>query len=65
VAPRPDAPPAQAVPLLDLSRQWPEFRDEALAAILRVCDSQRFILGEEVDAFEREIAALREAAPAS
>lgn len=53
---RPDAPPAPAVPLLDLSRQWPEFRAEALAAIIGVCDSQRFILGEEVDAFEREIA---------
>jgi dTDP-4-amino-4,6-dideoxygalactose transaminase len=58
VTPRPDAPPAQAVPLLDLSRQWPEFRDEALAAIIRVCDSQQFILGDEVDAFERESAAL-------
>ena len=58
MAPRPDAPPAQAVPLLDLSRQWPEFRDEALSAIIRVCDSQRFILGDEVDAFEREIAAM-------
>jgi dTDP-4-amino-4,6-dideoxygalactose transaminase len=58
VASRLDTPPAQAVPLLDLSRQWSEFRDEALAAIIRVCDSQRFILGDEVDAFEREIAAL-------
>jgi dTDP-4-amino-4,6-dideoxygalactose transaminase len=46
------------VPLLDLSRQWAQFRDEALAAITRVCDSQRFILGEEVEAFEREMAAM-------
>ena len=56
--PRSDALNAQAVPLLDLSQQWVQFRDEALAAITRVCDSQRFILGEEVDAFEREMAAL-------
>ena len=53
---RPDALPAQAVPLLDLSQQWTQFRDAALAAITRVCDSQRFILGEEVEAFERETA---------
>src|SRR5690242_8962 len=29
-----------------------------LAAITRVCDSQRFIMGPEIDAFEREIAQL-------
>jgi dTDP-4-amino-4,6-dideoxygalactose transaminase len=45
------------VPLLDLTAQWAAIREEALAAITRVCDSQRFVLGEEVDAFEREIAA--------
>jgi dTDP-4-amino-4,6-dideoxygalactose transaminase len=44
------------VPLLDLAAQWATIRDEALAAIVRVCDSQRFILGAEVEAFEREIA---------
>jgi dTDP-4-amino-4,6-dideoxygalactose transaminase len=31
-------------------------REEILAAIARVADSQRFILGAEVEAFEREIA---------
>jgi dTDP-4-amino-4,6-dideoxygalactose transaminase len=46
------------VPLLDLSAQWLEFRDEALAAITRVCDSQRFILGPEVEGLERELAAM-------
>ena len=54
------APPATteiAVPLLDLAAQYRPLRDEILAAITRVCDSQRFILGAEVDAFEREIAA--------
>jgi len=45
------------VPLLDLTAQWAAIRDETLAAITRVCDSQRFVLGEEVEAFEREMAA--------
>ncbi len=47
-----------AVPLLDLQRQYAGLRDEILAAIGRVCDSQHFILGPEVEAIEREIAAL-------
>jgi dTDP-4-amino-4,6-dideoxygalactose transaminase len=45
------------VPLLDLTAQWAAIRDETLAAITRVCDSQRFVMGEEVEAFEREMAA--------
>jgi len=53
----PVKPAAQEVPLLDLGAQWTAIRDEALAAITRVCDSQRFILGAEVEAFEHEIAA--------
>ena len=44
------------VPLLDLSAQYAPLRREILAAITRVCDSQRFILGPEVDAFEQEVA---------
>jgi len=47
-----------AVPLLDLSAQYAPIRDEILAAITRVCDSQRFILGPEVDAMESEFASL-------
>jgi dTDP-4-amino-4,6-dideoxygalactose transaminase len=46
-----------AVPLLDLHAQNGPLRDAILAAIARVADSQRFIGGPEVDAFEREIAA--------
>jgi dTDP-4-amino-4,6-dideoxygalactose transaminase len=46
-----------AVPLLDLTAQYQPIRDEVLAAITRVCDSQRFIMGPEVDALERELAA--------
>jgi len=38
--------------------QYASIRDEVLAAVARVCDSQRYILGEEVVAFEREFAAL-------
>ena len=45
------------VPLLDLTAQWAAIREETLAAITRVCDSQRFVMGEEVEAFEREMAA--------
>src|SRR5262245_49684159 len=46
-----------AVPLLDLHAQNAPLRDEILAAVARVVDSQRFIGGPEVEAFEREIAA--------
>jgi dTDP-4-amino-4,6-dideoxygalactose transaminase len=45
------------VPLLDLEAQYRPLRDEILAAITRVCDSQRFIMGPEVEALERELAA--------
>jgi len=45
------------VPLLDLRAQHALIRDEVLAAAQRVIDSQQFILGEDVKAFEREIAA--------
>jgi dTDP-4-amino-4,6-dideoxygalactose transaminase len=48
----------ESVPLLDLRRQYDAIRDDVLAAIARVCDSQHFILGPEVEALEREIAAL-------
>ena len=44
------------VPLLDLQAQYRPLRDELLAAVTRVCDSQRCILGEEVVALERELA---------
>ena len=47
---------------MDLRRQYDGLRAEVLAAIARVCDSQSFILGPEVEALEREIAALTGAA---
>ncbi len=51
-----------SVPLLDLRRQYDGIREEVLAAIARVCDSQSFILGPEVEALESEIADLTGAA---
>lgn len=45
------------VPLLDLTRQYQTLRDDMRAVLDAVCDSQRFILGPEVEAFERESAA--------
>jgi dTDP-4-amino-4,6-dideoxygalactose transaminase len=46
------------VPLLDLHAQYAPLRDEILAAVVRVCDSQRYIMGPEITAFEEEIAPL-------
>jgi dTDP-4-amino-4,6-dideoxygalactose transaminase len=45
-----------SVPLLDLEAQYRPIRDEVLAAVIRVCDSQRFIQGPEVEALEHELA---------
>jgi dTDP-4-amino-4,6-dideoxygalactose transaminase len=52
------------IPLLDLQRQYQQIREEVLAAVERVCSSQHFILGAEVEAFEREIAAFTGASAA-
>jgi dTDP-4-amino-4,6-dideoxygalactose transaminase len=50
--------PERQVPLLDLVAQYRPLRDDILAAITRVCDSQRFINGPEVEGLERELAAM-------
>jgi len=42
------------VPFLDLTRQYKEIQEEILFAIQRVFEKGRFILGEEVSAFEEE-----------
>jgi dTDP-4-amino-4,6-dideoxygalactose transaminase len=47
-----------------LRRQYESLREDVLSAIARVCDSQQFILGPEVEALEREIATLTGAADA-
>ena len=44
------------VPLLDLKAQHAHIRGEVLEAAIALIDSQKFILGDEVKAFEREIA---------
>ena len=44
------------VPLLDLKPQYRALKPELDAALLRVSESQYFILGPEVEALEAEIA---------
>ncbi len=64
-APRPSGTAVpESVPLLDLRRQYQTIREDVLEAIARVCDSQGFILGPEVEALEREISAYTGAADA-
>ncbi|MGD0567595.1 MAG: DegT/DnrJ/EryC1/StrS family aminotransferase [Candidatus Sulfotelmatobacter sp.] len=48
--------PLDSVPLLDLQRQYEQVRAEVLAAVGRVCASQHYILGPEVEGLERELA---------
>ena len=48
---------ARAVPLLDLRAQYATIKTEIAAAVARVVDSQYFILGGEVKAFEERAAA--------
>jgi dTDP-4-amino-4,6-dideoxygalactose transaminase len=51
------APAGREVPLLDLGRQYAQIRHELDGALLRVAESQQFILSDEVAAFERDAAA--------
>jgi dTDP-4-amino-4,6-dideoxygalactose transaminase len=44
------------VPMLDLKAEYAELRDEILPALDRVCQKAAFVLGEEVEAFEKEFA---------
>src|SRR5688572_6734812 len=48
---------AKTVPLLDLKAQYATIREEIRTALDAVLESQRFILGPEVESLEREIAA--------
>jgi dTDP-4-amino-4,6-dideoxygalactose transaminase len=45
------------VPLLDLRAQHQTIRDEVMREVVRVIDTQKFILGEDVELLERDIAA--------
>ena len=44
------------VPMLDFQREYADLRTEVLAAIEEVCSSQRFILGPQVERFEKAAA---------
>ncbi len=44
------------IPILDLKRQYQSIKTEIDSAIARVIESGQFILGPEVEAFEREVA---------
>ena len=46
----------RSIPLLDLQAQLATYRDDAMAAIARVVDSQALILGQEVRDFEAALA---------
>ena len=42
--------------MLDLQRQYKKITQEVLAAVEKVCASQHYILGSEVEGLERELA---------
>lgn len=44
------------VAVLDLKGEYAQLRDEILPALDRVCQNSSFVIGEEVEAFEREFA---------
>jgi len=44
------------VPVLDLKAEFEQLRGEILPALERVCQNASFVLGEEVESFEREFA---------
>ena len=44
------------VPFFDLKRQYASIKEELIEAVQNVMDSQRFILGEEVEEFEANMA---------
>jgi dTDP-4-amino-4,6-dideoxygalactose transaminase len=44
------------VSVLDLKGEYQELRSEILSALERVCENSAFVLGPEVEAFEREFA---------
>ena len=55
---KPNLEPARnmAFDFLDLKAQFASIREEVMAAVIRVMESQQFILGAEVKAFEEEVA---------
>jgi dTDP-4-amino-4,6-dideoxygalactose transaminase len=47
---------SQQIPMTDLAGEYDEIKDEIDSAVHRVLESGHYILGEEVEAFEQEIA---------
>jgi dTDP-4-amino-4,6-dideoxygalactose transaminase len=58
LAPGTVPPPRQSLQFLDLRQQFAAIREEVMDAVNRVFESQHFIMGPEVSAFEEEIAPL-------
>jgi dTDP-4-amino-4,6-dideoxygalactose transaminase len=56
----PTAPVKMRIPFLDLKAQFASIREEILEVVARTLESQQFILGPEVEAFERDVSALTE-----
>ena len=52
---------SETIPLLDLKAQYAQVESEIQTALRRVCESGRFALGPEVEAFEAEFARYCEA----
>ncbi len=50
-----DPPAEDPVPLIDLVEQYETIREEIQSEVTRVFETQRFVLGEEVEAFEQEL----------
>jgi dTDP-4-amino-4,6-dideoxygalactose transaminase len=50
--------PRKSIPFLDLKAQFSGIRQEIMEAVTRVLESQHFILGPEVEAFEKEVGVL-------
>ena len=48
------------IPSFDLTRNYARVKEEVNVAVLRVLDTQHFILGPEVEALEKEISAYLE-----
>lgn len=53
---RPSATP-DPVPMIDLVAQYQTIRDDVQAAVTRVFEKQAFVLGDEVENFENDVAA--------
>ncbi len=53
---KPPPAPAMKVPLLDLTQQYAKIAAEVQSALMRVCESQQFILGAQVRELELRMA---------